>query len=111
MELSRPPDQDIAPVWAQMNPTERVWYIRFYRATVRFDWSSLRWLCELAPNANYERLYQEITYESNATHRNNYTSPGKRHPTFSEWDYGWKQPVTRRSATLIKNIILKGQDE
>jgi hypothetical protein len=88
----RAPDDDIKPVWDKMTEEEKLWYTKFHRATRRHDWKALRELCDMAPGANYERLYKEISYELSIGSRLSMPPRNQRKARFSEFDYGWEQP-------------------
>lgn len=88
----RLPDEDIEPVWDKMSKKDRAWYEEFKKATEYYNWESLAYLCEIAPSDQYDRLFEELNYESHRVERERYTLPKQRFPKYSEADYGWAAP-------------------
>lgn len=85
----RLPDEDIEPVWDKMDKVEREWYEEFKKATEYYNWKSLQYLCDIAPSDQYDRLFEELNYESHQQERERYTVPKSRFPRYSEHDYSW----------------------
>lgn len=100
----RAPDEDIKPVWDKMTEQEQTWYTDFHRATKRHDWKALRRLCDLAPSADYDRLYKELSYEQSIGSRMKMPTRDHRKARYSEFDYGWEQPGSETpSAEYVRN--------
>lgn len=106
----RPPREDpptwTNTEWAALTPADRDWYTLFWRVTTYFDWKALRELCDAAPQANFERLSQEINYESHRSSRNTYSARPERKSRLSEWDYAWSTPYK----TTVKEIVLNTEE-
>lgn len=104
------PDQDIKPVWNKMTDDEKKWYIDFHRATKRHDWKALRRLCDLAPSADHDRLYREISYELSHGSRMQMPPRDQRKARFNEFDYGWEQPGKETpSSSFVLNSATGGE--
>src|SRR6476469_6625372 len=88
----RLPDENIEPVWDKMTKKEKEWYEEFKKATEYYNWKSLKYLCEIAPSDQFDRLYVELHYESMAYDRARYEIPKKHKSTYTEWDYSWAAP-------------------
>lgn len=95
----RLPDEAVEPIWDKMTQGDREWYELFKKATEYHNWEALQELCDRAPTAEYNRLYQEISYEMDAFKRAQYTLPKSRFPRHNEFDYGWvpTKPVNMRN--------------
>lgn len=90
--------------WRALTDHEREWYVLFWRATCNHDWRALRELCDRA-GADFDRMFQELNYESLSSHRMEYTINAERKPRFTEWDYKWSQPSkpTTREQVVFPN--------
>lgn len=100
----RAPDDDIKEIWSKLTEQEQAWYTDFHRATKRHDWKALRRLCDLAPNADYDRLYKELSYEQSIGSRMKMPSRDHRKARYSEFDYGWEQPASETpNAEYVRN--------